>query len=81
MVIQVDTREHKSEWERIQNQFDSLECSIFALNCIAVIINHWTMQNSVLTVKKIYKSYAEMSASSMKDSKQSLSERVKQVFS
>ena len=29
MVIQVDTREHKSEWERIQSQFDSLGVQYF----------------------------------------------------
>lgn len=29
MVIQCDTREHKKEWERIQNQFDSLEVQYF----------------------------------------------------
>ena len=29
MVIQVDTREHKSEWGRIQSQFDSLGVQYF----------------------------------------------------
>jgi len=29
MTIQVDTREHKKEWERIQSQFDSLGVDYF----------------------------------------------------
>ena len=29
MVIQVDTREHKSEWERIQSQFDNIGVQYF----------------------------------------------------
>lgn len=29
MQIQVDTREHKSEWERIQKQFDKLDVQYF----------------------------------------------------
>ena len=29
MVIQVDTREHKKEWERIQKQFDNLGVQYF----------------------------------------------------
>lgn len=29
MVIQVDTREHKTEWERIQSQFDNLGVQYF----------------------------------------------------
>lgn len=29
LTIQVDTREHKSEWERIQKQFDELEVKYF----------------------------------------------------
>ena len=29
MVIQCDTREHKKEWKRIQNQFDSLGVQYF----------------------------------------------------
>ena len=29
MQIQVDTREHKKEWERVQKQFDAMEIQYF----------------------------------------------------
>lgn len=81
MVIQVDTREHKSEWGRIQSQFDSLGVQYFRSKLYCG--DYQSLDNAKLCIdrKRICKSFAEMSASSMKDSKQSLSERVKQVFS
>lgn len=71
MVIQCDTREHKNEWERIQNQFDSLEVQYFRSKLYCG--DYQSLDNAKLCIdrKRICRSYAEMYASSMKDSKRS----------
>lgn len=81
MVIQTDTREHKKEWERIQKQFDSLGVQYFRSKLYCG--DYQSLDNAKLCIdrKRIYKSYVEMSASNTKDSRQSLSGPVKQVYS
>lgn len=81
MVIQADTREHKKEWERIQKQFDDLGVQYFRSKLYCG--DYQSLDNAKLCIdrKKDLQDFVEMSASSMKDSKQSLSEHVKQVFS
>lgn len=78
MIIQTDTREHKKEWERIQKQFDSLGVQYFRSKLYCG--DYQSLDNAKLCIdrKRIYRSYVEMSASSMRDSVPRLSGQMKQ---
>lgn len=73
MQIQVDTREHKKEWERVQKQFDQME-GIQYFRSKLYVGDYQSLDNPRLVIdpgKKICKNCVVMSHSSMKDSKQS----------
>ena len=72
MQIQVDTREHKKEWERVQKQFDQMD-GIQYFRSKLYVGDYQSLDNPRLVIdrKKIYRSCVAMSRSSMKDSGQS----------
>ena len=78
MVIQENTKRNGNGFK---NSLMTLEYSISDQSYIVEIISRLTTQSSVLTVRRIYKSFVEMSASNTKDSRQNLSGHVKPVFS
>lgn len=73
MQIQVDTREHKAEWERIQKQFDSMNVKYFRSKMY--VGDYQSLDNPRLVIdrKKIYRNCVEMYASSTNVSRQNLS--------
>ena len=82
MVVQVDTREHKKEWERIQKQFECLGVQYFRSKLYCG--DYQSLNNAKLcipTERKTYRSYVGMYASSMRDLKQNLSEHVRPAYS
>lgn len=50
MTIQVDTREHASEWERIQKQFDELGVAYYRSKLY--VGDYWTLDNPTVVIDR-----------------------------